>query len=305
MQNQRWREVPPMAELDYSIVITAPFGFETCIFLDDWIRELGDTPAEIVVADSRPDAVDRSSGPIRHLRLPNARFLGLMTEGAKVARGKWVLVTEDHCRPLPGVIANYAARIARSPQADLIAGGVDNLTSRSPWSFAVFSIGLSEVWRESRSPPAGASNANLMIRRSAIQPEELEVPGGLLMLAVPRLARSGRMALCTEALVDHIVDLDGSGVVDFVFECTYRSISEQRAIVGPRRLVGEVCEALERWIGCGFIVPLRVARNNQGTSQAGLASWLRVAFICLAVARRLAFADIKRIARRLLPVEAV
>jgi hypothetical protein len=287
-----------MSEPFFSIILTAPFGFDSCIDLDSWLRELDDRAGEIIVVDSTAGTVDRGRGRIRHLRLPGETFIGLITKGVKEARGDWVLVSEDHCRPVAGIVDRYAETIARYPMAHLVSGRVENLTSRSPWSFAVFSIGLSEVWNQNSSPPRGASNANMLIRRSALRPEELETTGGVLMNAVPRLVRSAAMVVATGALVDHIVDLDGRNAADFVFECTHRSISQQRAINGPLTFFGDVSEAVQRWLGCAVVVPLTVARNHRGTPQAGLMNWLRVASICLRVAARLALADIRRLAAR-------
>ena len=288
-----------MPELDYSIVLTAPLGFDACPYLEDWERMLDGYSAEIIVADGLEGDADKSRGRVRHIRMPNVSFLGLMTEGARQARGTWVLLSEDHCRPLTHLLAAYSLERERNPAADLIAGRVDNLTSRSPWSFAIFSIGLSEVWHESTRLPSKASNANLLIRRSAFRPEELATPGGLLLQAVPRLAATGRMAVCRDALVDHIVRLERGTAIRFEAECTGRCWAESRALAGPRGWWADAVDALKRCVGCAFIVPWRVARNVRGTSQARLAPFARITFVCLAVALRLGFADLKRLIGRM------
>jgi len=281
-------------QLSFSVVVTAPDGIQACRYLDAWIAELAGTPGEIIVADGSDKFIDCSSGRLHHIHCPETSVQGLMTAGAAIALGDWVLLSEDHCRPLPAIIAQYRDRIEREPLADLIAGTVDNLTSRGPWSFAIFAIGLSQFWREAHLVPDTATNANALFRRHAIAPDELTVSGGLLNLTAPRLAHSGRLAICRTAVVDHVVHLDRGNAVDFEFACTAGSINEYRALA-PLSLPADIWDSIKRAIGCALIVPARVARNLRGTSQSRLALLSRVTFVCVAVAWRLVLMDTKRL----------
>ena len=284
-----------MKDIRISVIVPAPHGIQACLYLEDWITELNGWAGEIIVADNSEQFDDRSDDILRHLRRPGLAMQGLLTEGVKSATGDWVILTEDHCRPLSGVIAEYLGHVESNPTADLVAGAVDNLTSRSPWSFVDFLIGLSEQWRESRIPPRTATNANMMIRRRAIVPDELVASGGLLNLTVPRLTRSNRMTRCPTAVVDHVVHLDRRTAIDFQVAVTYAALSEYRALAPPHGLCADIWGLAKLAIACTVMAPARVAKNTRGTSQSTLASRLRVAFACVAIARRLVIMDAKRI----------
>ena len=285
-----------------SVVIPAPWGIDACLYLDGWMQELNGRAGEIIVVDGSDQFDDRSAGLLRHLHHPGATLQGLMTAGMRSATGDWALLTEDHCRPLPGVLGQYLDHVGRHPATDLVAGSVDNLTNREPWSFAIFSIGLSEFWREASSSPGTATNANVLFRHNAILQDELAAPGGLLNLTIPRLARTGRMTTCRTAAIDHIVHFDRRTAVDFEFACTAEAIAEYRAMAAPLPWRADIWDSVKRAIGCALIVPARTARNLRGTQQSAVALIARVAFVCAAVAWRLAVRDARRILMRRQPV---
>src|SRR6185312_5204678 len=189
-----------------SVVVTAPHGIAHCPYLDDLLSQADGQTLELVIADGASDYVDRSRVGLRHLSVPGG-INALITEGDRQSFGEWVIVTEDHCRFLPGFIESYRDAIRDNPDVDVFSGAVDNLTSPSRWAGSIFMIGLRTYWTQSKRPPANAANANLMVRRSAILASELAVDGGLLNLTVRRLVEAGRYRHCPTAIVDHVLYL--------------------------------------------------------------------------------------------------
>ena len=277
-----------------SLVVTAPHGIDDCIYLDDLLSMADGKSLEIIVADSASGEIDGSQAGLRHVRAHGAGLHGLINEGIRHATGEWVVVTEDHCRLLPGFIEGYRQAIRRHADVDLFSGAVDNLTSSSPWASAIFVTGLHRFWPELKDSPQTASNANLMVRRSAIQDSELAVEGGLLNLTVPRLIAAGRYAHCREAVADHVLHLSGLQAIKFEFGCAS----------GSREVVGELFPRPVRPVGLlrdftynALVAPLRKARDISGTSQSGMATTLRLVTMGIAAAAATLFVDLKRAMR--------
>ena len=281
-----------------SIVVTAPRGVSHCPYLDAWRRELATHSAELIVADATDGPIIEGKDRVRHLQTPGAALQQLIAHAATHALGEWILVTEDHCRPLEGVLGRYLGAIEKEPHADLIAGGVDNLTNPSPWSWAIFAIGLSEHWRNAPGSQRSATNANFLLRRSAIREEELAARGGVLNGTLPRLIAEGRFAACPGAAIDHVVEVDRKSVIAFEYACTREAIDEGRLFAPQRGKAADAWHSFKGVLGCALIMPLRTSRNTRGTHLDRLPHHLRVAYVCAAVAARLARDDVKRLTKR-------
>lgn len=198
-------------------MIVAPVGFEACEWLDHW---KADRSTELLVIDPGQPFVDRSRAGLRHIPAGDAEVQHLIAVGLGAAQGEWIVLSEDHCRPLPGLLAAYAAAIAAHPEADLFAGSLVNQTSTQPWSQAAFLTsmgGQTAGFAETISEP---TNANLMVRRSALKPEERDRTGGLLGRAVPRLIAEGRFAACPAAVADHVLPFTRSEAIAFQYLCS-------------------------------------------------------------------------------------
>jgi hypothetical protein len=277
-----------------SVVVTAPHGFDDCVYLDELLLAADGKSLEIIVADSSFAETNRSQTGLRHVRAPGVGLYALINEGIHQSAGEWVVVTEDHCRFLPGFIEAYREAIRRHPDVDLFSGSVDNLTSSSPWASAIFVTGLHRYWPELEKPPQNATNANLMVRRSAILASELAVDAGLLNLTVPRLIAAGRYAHCRDAVVDHVLHLSCLEAIKFEFNCA----GGAREVVGelhPRPLRPVVL--FRDFAHNALFSPLRKARDVSGTSQSGMAATLRLVTLGIAAAAATLAADLKRAMR--------
>jgi len=287
-----------LSGISISVLVTAPLGIAACHYLDDLLPGADGRNLEIVVADGATNFVDRSRVGLRHLSLPGRGLQGLMAEGIRRCSGEWVVLTEDHCRPLPGLLAAYRDAIRGNPEVDLFSGAVDNLTSASPWGFAVFMIGLRQFWAKATQPPSGASNANLMVRRSAMLASELAVDGGLLNLTAPRLVRSGRYKHCPAAIVDHVLDFSLSEAVRFQFNCTRAVLAVKRETLPPQPVPTQIVGTCRDVVCHIAIVPFRVVREFRGTSQSGPAAAVRLMLLGFAAGIAMIAVDLARLLRR-------
>ena len=267
-----------------TILITAPNDSEGYPYLAEWAAMAASEDVEFLIADARPVSNDVLPPRMRRIAKPGASVQWLIDEGMRQARGEWVLLTEDHCRPLPGLFVAYRQARQAHPDCDLIAGAAENLTSSSPWGFANFLSGLSHVWPRAKGAPPDASNANLLVRRSAIPPEEIAIDGGFLALTIPRLIAAGRHATCQAARVDHIVEVSGPlegmrlqhGIV------TAATVS-RRAVLTPRPPLVQFFRDLGAVAYHIAVSPWVITRQLRGTPQYSLGTVFRLAVLGLAI----------------------
>ena len=276
-------------------VITAPHGIRSCVYLDELVAQADAGQLELVVVDGSDDYVDCSRPSLCHISKPGGSIQGLITEGLVHATGEWVLVTEDHSRPLPGMLAAYREAVQANPGIELFSGEAENLTSISPWAFANFLIGLGDFWPSAHPQPNTASNANLLVRRSAILPYELTLDGGFLHLTIPRLVAAGRHAHCPGAVVDHVLPQSFSEAFAFRYHCVAIGTASRRRAVPLRPLPVQALRDGLALVYFFVVTPYRVMSKLYGTSQFRALMALRIALLGLASSAGLLSADFKRV----------
>ncbi len=280
-----------------TILVAAPCDSHGYPYLDGWIeaaRAQGE-PFEFLIADARIDSSQALPPGMRRIAIPGGSMQGLIDEGMRQARGEWVLLTEDHCRPLPGVFEAYWRAMRDRPDADLFAGGVENLTSTGSWSFANFLAGLYHVWPHARHTPADASNANLLVRRSAIVLEEIAIDGGFLARTIPRLIDEKRHAGCPDARVDHIVHVSGPLYgMRIEHRIVTASMLSRRQVLARRAPVIQLLRDLAAIPYYVVVSPWLIARHLRGTPQYSLATVFRLAVLGIAIGIVPLQVDLKR-----------
>jgi hypothetical protein len=281
-----------------SCVVTAPKGIGDCLLGDYLLTEADGVSCEIVVADGSPSFADRSRPGLRHISVPGASLYGLMVAGLKHAINDWVIVLEDHGRPMPGLLETYRAAIADCPDIDLFGGALENATSVAPWSFATFLYGSHEYWPSAGRTPIAPTNANLMIRRSAIREAELTPASGFMFGAVRRLVREGRYRYCPDAVVDHVVELTFTRALATQFHCTARVTKGQREALPAQGAVGQLArDACEIGVRA-LAVPAQKMAHLRGTSQFRLATAWRLVILGLSCAGGILSVDAARLRAR-------
>lgn len=188
----------------FSIVVTAPKGIAHCL-IPNWLLSIADgEQLEIVVADGRADSPNRSATGLRHLNFAGDNVFALRRKGLAHTRNEWVILLEDHTRPMPNFLEEFEKAIAAHPQAELISGAAVNDTSTTPSSWSHFLSSADTFWPQSRRKPRGPSTMLLAIRRDLLATQELLQDGGFEIRLLPRLARSGHWLHCEYAIVDHV-----------------------------------------------------------------------------------------------------
>ncbi len=180
-----------------SLVITAPRGRSKCLLPDEILRQADGHSLEIIIADSaeRPAAPDRPG--LRHIFMPNASVFSLRGAGLAAASKEWIVLIEDHCKPLPGMLEAFRGSIEKDPDALIITGCVTNETSVTApqWAHSMYGNRY-EYWPAAKVTPRIGSISNMAMRRSVLDPGELGMEGGFETIRMPRLARLGRSVHC-------------------------------------------------------------------------------------------------------------
>jgi hypothetical protein len=249
-----------------SVVISAPKGLNHCLGLETFLAGVAAGQLELIVADGTADAPEHRHPALRHVRRPGASVFELRRAGLQQAGKEWVLLTEDHCRPLPGLLEAYGAALRRYPDADLFSGALTNDTSTSPWAWASFLLFRHEFWPPAGKTPGQAAIGNLLVRRTAILDGELNAAGGFDYTAIRRLARSGRYVHCREAVMDHVEPIDRREALVSQFHSARATASLTRR-VAPYRWQTLVLRLFAVPLNRVLVVPARVFRDVRATPQ--------------------------------------
>ena len=189
--------------------------------------------------------------------------------------------------------------MAPNPEIDLFSGAVKNATSTSVWSTATYVIGLGAFSPHANRVPQDAGNANMLIRKAAIDQAELQHDGGLLNLTLPRLIRSGKHIHYPDAVVDHVAPLKPSETVGFSCHCTLDAQHESRMLRKQEKsTLRSVFSSMTRFVGHVIIVPRRVARLFRGTGYLHMTHFRCVSAINTGLAFVVLGADLKRTPKR-------
>ena len=267
-----------------TVLVTAPVGSKGYCYLEELVAQAGGEPVEFILADARTFCVDHLKFPVRRLSMPGRSVQGLIDEGIKQAKGDWILLTEDHCRPMPGLYDAYRKAVSENPGIDLFSGGVENLTSTAPWSFANFLAGLNHVWPSAQAPTADASNANLLVRRSAVQADEISTDGGFLARTISRLVAEGRQKNCFNARVDHIVHVSGPmHGMEIEYEIVTAAQISRRAVLPPRPILIQLARDFLAIFYYVLVSPWRITAHLRGTPQFSLGTVARLSVLGFAI----------------------
>lgn len=281
--------------ISISVVVTAPHGISDCLLPESFCREADGESLEIIVVDGSESYVDQSRRGLRHLSRSGATIFGLMTAGFAQAQNDWIVLIEDHGRPLPGFLEGYRDAIRDNPEIDLFSGALENVTSTSAWGFANFLMGAHTYWPSARSQPKHASNANLCVRSNAILPREMACDGGVLYLTLQRLIRAGRYMHCENAVVDHVLPLTREEAAAFQFQCAACSTRVRRETVANRSPIIQILRSCVGVLHHGAVKPVRVLLQVRRTKQFGLVMFGRLALLGFFFGLGALAADIRRL----------
>ena len=265
-----------------SIVVSAPHGISECLISPDFFAAADGRSLELIFADAGEKYVDQSRPGLKHLDVRGAGLFSMVQAGIECASGDWILLIEDHGRPLAGLLDTYRAAVAANPEVDLLFGGIENMTSVSPLSYACFFYNKLDYWPPARLEPRAPSLANLMVRRAAILPSELAEVGGFQFGTYSRLLAAGRLLYCPEAVVDHVRWFTFRTALTTSFHASRAATAFAKARIGGRA-------TLDRLLRDGLVAaygftyhPWRLMHGLRGTSQGSLLMGLRIAAIGLA-----------------------
>ncbi len=193
--------------LESWLAIEPPAGGYELILADDGSAE----PAEAIVGRYRDQL------PLRILSLPHGGVSAARQAALEVACGDFVLLTDDDCRPSPGLLREYEAAIERSPGRAL--GGpvvnllTDNIYSETTQAIMTYVV---DAWNSSAAGARFFTGSNLVFPRQML----IELGGfdrtwpgaGEDRDLCRRWSEAGReLETVPNARVGHVHKLNGSG----------------------------------------------------------------------------------------------
>lgn len=287
-----------------SCIVTTLKGIAACHFLDDLLAQADDGSCEVIVVDADALCTDQSRPGLRHISVPGASLYRLMSVGVMHALNDWVLVIEDHGRPMPGLVRAYRAAIETHPDVDLFGGALENVTSTAPWSFATFLYGSHEFWPPARQNPPVPTNANLIVRRSAVRESDLAGDSGFIFAAVRRLVHERRYQYCPDAVIDHVVELTFRGALSTQFYCTKRVTKGQRDASRGTSAALQLVRDMPGFAFWAVLVPARIMMRVRGTTQFRWSTLWRLFVVGLSCAAGVVSADVDWLRARLRTTES-
>ena len=268
-------------KIPLSLVVSVPHGASRALLPAEMLAAADGQSLEIVFIDASADRVDRSRTGIRHLHVLGASLFDMVQAGLQAASKDWVILLEDHARPLPDFLEAYRAAIAANPDVDLFFGGLENMTSTSPWSYAGFFYSKLDYWPPAGLRPRAPNLANLAVRRASILAEELAQPGGFQFGTYARILASGRLMYCPQAVVDHVRWLTMRETLVQGFHGGRMVTGRVQAYRGGQSAGGRLLRDALIAVHGFTLQPWRAMRGLRGTPQGGLLMGARMTAIGL------------------------
>lgn len=229
--------------------------------------ELVQAGGELVLADGSRDgsAVTPQLAAGAHVvRMPGADVFRLRAAAARVARGRIVGFTEDHCVPEPGWCAAIIAAHEAHPEAAAVAGATSNGSDDRLVDRANFLVTFAPMLpplppRHGRVPPPN----NISIKAEVLEAHDLQ-PGFVELELMPHLLRVDRLVLDDRVRVSHVQSHGrrGSVIVHFHNGRCATGLPRRRlpvaqrvrriadsVLLAPRHLAETVREIVRRPIG--------------------------------------------------------
>jgi glycosyltransferase involved in cell wall biosynthesis len=155
---ERARLLPAL--LDAWAAVEAPNGGHEIILADDGSRE----PATALVESYLPRI------PLRFLRLPHAGVSATRQAALEACQGEFVLITDDDCRPMPGLLRAYEYAVERFPSFAL-GGPAINLLTKNIYSETTQTITtyVTNAWNSGKDGAVFFTGSNLLLPRKSLE----------------------------------------------------------------------------------------------------------------------------------------
>jgi glycosyltransferase involved in cell wall biosynthesis len=148
------------ALLDAWAAVEAPNGGHEIILADD-----GSATPAIGVIESYSSKIG-----LRFLRLPHAGVSATRQAALEACQGEFVLITDDDCRPMPGLLRAYEYAVERFPGYAL-GGPVINLLTKNIYSETTQTITtyVTNAWNSGKDGAVFFTGSNLLLPRKSLE----------------------------------------------------------------------------------------------------------------------------------------
>src|SRR5262245_44848494 len=128
---------------------------------------------------------------------------GLRREIPLLAGREWVVLLEEHVVVTTASLDAARELIGRQPDIDLVVFLARNLTTTTPWGWAMFLYTFVRAWAPLAAAPTYAPVTASIVRSRALGTERLR-EGAWEFEVVPRLFAGGRFAYSNDVYIDHV-----------------------------------------------------------------------------------------------------
>jgi hypothetical protein len=196
------QDPPAASPIPLTVVLAAMHDspeLRSCIaVLEPQLERAG---GEMLVVDGSPGG---ELAAIAATALPGGDVFALRAAGARIARGRVVAFTEDHCTPADDWCERLLAVHDRHPHTVGVGGAIVNGATTTLMDWANFLAVFAPFLPPLRSTGGRAFPvANVSVKREVLDEHELP-PGRLELEIVPHLHRVGHMVLAPDVQVAHV-----------------------------------------------------------------------------------------------------
>jgi hypothetical protein len=169
---------------------------------------------EIIVLTGRAPTRMTVEPWYRIVTIPDVSEFTLRARIPVVCNKQWVVLLEEHALMTPRSLEAIRQLIRSRSATQLIVVLGKNLTSTSPWAWAVFLHTWTLVWAPIEQPPPFAPVTSAVVRRDQIGGDGPLEEGAWELQVVPRIFRGGKVEYSNEIYVDHVKPMTfGSAVL--------------------------------------------------------------------------------------------
>ena len=219
-----------------SFVITAPRDLrEITANLETLRSQLCECDEVIVLTGIEPTETETPGQiPYSLVVIPDASVFTLRAHIPAVCHNEWVVLIEDHALVNPPALRSIRELIRTNSELDMIVFLAKNLTSISPWGWAIFLFNFTLVWAPlGEAAPPFSPVTSAVIRRAKFGTDAPLREGVWELQLIPKIYSEGKFAYGNAIYFDHVRHVNFVSAVILEFHNARAGAAFQRSLGVP------------------------------------------------------------------------
>lgn len=210
---------------------------------------------EVIVMTGIKPTDTETSGHISYslVIIPDASAFTLRAHIPAVCHNEWVVLIEDHALVEPPAVRSIRELIRSKPELDMVVFLAKNLTSISPWGWAIFLFNFALIWAPLRVAPPFSPVTSAVIRRAKFRTDVRLQEGAWELQLIPKIYSEGKFAYSNAIFFDHVKHVNFVSAVIVEFHNARAGAAFQRSLGVP---IGNI---LREGRHCAVIRPGKLA----------------------------------------------